>query len=554
MKKLYTLILINSLFINAYAQNFQWAKVEGAYAYDYGYGIVNDNSGNVYVAGKYEEFANFSGIILPNQGNHDIFLAKYSSAGTINWVTTGGGPLGDYAHALAYDGSNSLYVAGEIEGTNSIISFENSPITLTTLADNDIFLAKYDLTGALVWAVSAGGYYSDKALGVTTDPSGNVYVCGFFTDTATFGGTTTLYGNVGDREIFIAKYDMNGVFQWVRQAGGPGRDEAKEIKCDAAGNVYICGQYQDAAVFGANTLTTPLIGGYHYSNAFLAKYDPTGALQWVKSSGGDYDDVGWSLALDNAGKIYMTGEFIGYDIFGNNVTATSNGNSDAFVACYNSNGGVLWAVNAGGTYLDRSRGIGTDGTNLYITGQFGGTASFGSHTVTAVDSSDVFMAELNSSGMFLWASSVGGIHDSVETLGYESGNAICAQPSGDVYATGALLQGGMFGSVTLPQYSRTDMFITKLSATPVNVLESNNLTDVRIYPNPSTGNLVLHVKDAKNGKMEMTIYNGLAQVVNKKTGTFSSDTNIDLSSQQKGIYLIELKEGEKVYREKIILQ
>ena len=75
MKKVYLLILLNLLFFSVSAQNFDWAKREGLWAYDYGYGIVNDNAGNVYVAGKYEENANFSGTVLSNAGNHDIYLA-----------------------------------------------------------------------------------------------------------------------------------------------------------------------------------------------------------------------------------------------------------------------------------------------------------------------------------------------------------------------------------------------------------------------------------------------------------------------------------------------
>jgi hypothetical protein len=64
MKRTYLLIVLSSLFVNLYTQTFSWAKREGLWAYDYGYGVTTDASGNVYVAGKYELDANFSSTIL----------------------------------------------------------------------------------------------------------------------------------------------------------------------------------------------------------------------------------------------------------------------------------------------------------------------------------------------------------------------------------------------------------------------------------------------------------------------------------------------------------
>src|ERR1051326_1602284 len=433
MRKVYLGMLLNVLFINLHAQTFDWAKREGLWAYDYGYGITNDNAGNVYVAGKYEENANFSNTILPCQGNHDIFLVKYDAGGSLQWVTTAGGSLGDYAEGVSCDGSNYVYIAGEIEGVNNPIYFQNSSVTLTAHALNDAFVAKYDLNGNLIWAQQAGWYQNDKALSVTHDNSGNVYICGFFNDTAKFGTNTFIYG-YGGNDIYVAKYDANGNFQWVQKAGSPGRDEAKSIVCDASGNVYITGLFLGNCVFGNQTISAP--NGYY--DTFLAKYSPTGTLQWVKNAGGAYDDVGWSLTMDNSGKIYMGGEFNAYATF-DNIALTTSGMADAFVACYDQSGNVLWAKGAGGTLLERARGIGCDGTNLYITGRFGGTAHFGSHTVTAADSSDIFIARLDNAGNFTWVMAVGGVADSTETLGYECGNAVCAQSNGAVYATGSLL-------------------------------------------------------------------------------------------------------------------
>jgi len=548
MKKLYLLSLLGITLMKIQAQTFEWSKVEGLYAYDYGYGVTTDNSGNLYVAGKYEMNANFSGTILPCQGNHDIYVAKYTSSGTLSWITTAGGTLGDYAHGIACDGSY-LYVAGEIEGYGNLIKFQGSTITLNSVGDNDIFLAKYDLDGNLLWAKSSGGSYNDKGQAVTYDNSGNVYVAGFFNDTATFGGTTIHGYTNGLNDIFVAKYDKDGNFLWVRQAGSSGRDEVKGVKCDADGNVYICGLYSDGVAFGSEILNSP----YGYYNIFVTKYSADGTLQWAKPAGGDVDDVAWAMAIDKSGKIYVTGEYNAYAVFGS-YALTATGNADVFVACYNNSGDVQWVKSAGGGLIDRARGIGLDGNNILITGQFGSTASFGSTTLTAADSSDIFMAELDNSGNYMWAKSIGGSPDSVETLGYESGNDICGDGNGSIYATGSLLNGGVFGSVTLPQYSRTDVFITKLSlVTGINELAENK--NILLYPNPNSGNFTIGIKQFVGQKIEMNITNALGELVDSRTEIASSDLNIDLSAKEKGIYFAEIKiADQKSFRGKIIVQ
>lgn len=558
MKKIYLLLVLNSLLISFYAQKFDWAKREGLWAYDYGYGITTDDMGNIYVAGKYELNADFSGTVLSCEGNHDSYVAQYSPAGTLNWVRTAGAKDGDYAHAISYDGSNYIYVAGEIEGFGNTILFENSAITLSCSGDNNSFLAKYDLSGNLVWARSAGGT-NNKALAVTNDNSGNIYMAGYFNDVATFGSTPVTINSAGGNDIYISKYDKNGNFQWVRHAGGGGRDEAKSIKCDAAGNVYVCGMYSDGTIFGSTLLTTPNTPTGHYFNTFLAKYASDGTLNWVKTCGGDYDDVAWSLTLDNAGKIYITGEFNAYANFGG-VYLTTAGQAQAFVACYDGTGTVQWATPAGcktamGAMVARARGIGCDGTNLYITGQFGGAAAFGSFNLTAADSSDIFMAKLNNSGTFVWALSVSGSADSIETLGYESGNTICAEASGNVYATGSLLDGGVFGSTSLLPYDRTDIFITKIIPGIVSVEEIDLQKAVSIYPNPGTGNFTVKFSQIGDQEIEITISDCLSQVIEKRKGRSSSEIKIDLSDRQKGIYFLELLcEDQTTLMKKIIIQ
>ncbi|OFY86209.1 MAG: hypothetical protein A3F72_07080 [Bacteroidetes bacterium RIFCSPLOWO2_12_FULL_35_15] len=553
MKKLYLFLLFSlSIIINLQGQVFDWAKREGLYGYDYGYGIVTDNFGNVYTAGKYEENANFSGTIIPCSGNHDIYLAKYSPGGALSWIRTGGGTLGDYAQAMCTDGTNYVYVAGEIEGTG-LITFPGSSITLNCVGDNDVFLLKYDLAGNLLWARSEGTWYNEKAQGVTLDNDGNVYITGKFTDTTRFGGT--LIPGAGFKDMFIAKYDTNGNLLWMKHEGGPGREEGISVKCDAVGNAYVCGMYSDGAVFGGNTYSTVLTPSGHYYDAYLAKYSPNGTLLWLKSFGGDYDDVAWSLTADNNGKIYIAGEFNAYATF-DSFYLTSMGKADIFVAALDPvTENFQWISQAGGPLLDRVRGIGTDGTNLFITGQYGGTAAFGLNSITAADSSDVFIAGMGNSGNFNWAMTVSGPADSFEPLGYESGNGVTALPSGEVYATGAILDGGVFGSTAYPKYSQTDIFIAKILQVGTNIPEVNGAGDFLIYPNPGNGIFSLDVRKLSDQKLEVTIQNCWGQIVDKRMNNPNSVLKLDLSAQQKGFYFVEIKtQDERIYREKIILQ
>ncbi len=544
MKKFYLLILAGAAFATIHSQNFSWAKREGGWAYDYGYSICNDNSGNVYAAGKFEMNANFSGTILPcDDCNHDIWIAQYSSSGNLNWIRTAGGHLGDYAHDISCD-NNFVYMAGEIEGPQMLIQFNGSPITLTTYSQNDAVLAKYDVNGNLMWAQKAGWYQDDKGMAVANDNSGNVFMGGFFNDTAMFGTNTFIYG-YGNNDVFVSKYDANGNFQWVQKAGSPNRDEVKGMKCDAAGNVYVIGMFSDGCVFGNQTLhCTP-----GYFDIFLAKYDPNGNLLWVKTAGGDYDDVAWGITMDNSGKIYITGEYNAYALFGNIGLATV-GMADVFVACYYQNGNVQWAKSAGGSMLNRGRGIGTDGTNIYITGQFGATANFGNNAITAADSSDIFMARVDNAGNFTWAMSVGGMADSLEPLGYESGIAITGDASsGAVYTTGSQLTDAAFGSTTLQNYSRTDVFVTKITQQNVNaVAEINSSDEFSVYPNPALGEF--WIMNPKNEKCDFKMIDVYGQNVctGKIVNTLTS-VNPNIAA---GVYFIEINADNKVYRKQIV--
>jgi hypothetical protein len=243
----------------AIAQDLEWAKQAGGTLQDVGRGIAMDTSGNSYVTGLFNDTVVF-GASEPNEttlisyGGPDIFVAKYDSDGHLVWVKQAGGALLADGLGIAVDTSGNSYVIGRFEGTAVFGASEPNETTLVNASGSDIFVAKYDSDGHLVWVKQAGGTGSAGGFGLGMDGSGNIYITGTFNHSATFGASepneTTLV-SAGSNDIFVAKYDANGGLLWAKQAGGAVPAYGLGIAVDTSGNSYVTGQFYGTAVFGA---------------------------------------------------------------------------------------------------------------------------------------------------------------------------------------------------------------------------------------------------------------------------------------------------------------
>ncbi|MFA7028830.1 MAG: SBBP repeat-containing protein, partial [Candidatus Cloacimonadaceae bacterium] len=214
------------------------------------------------------------------------------------------------------------------------------------------------------------------------------------------------------------------VWQWAKQAGGTDYDFGQDIAIDSSGNSYITGYFPGNASFGTTELTSS--GGI---DIFVAKLDSDGNWLWAQKAGGTSDDGGYSIAIDSSGNSYVTGYFHSTASFGN-ITLTSSGSYDIFVAKLDSNGNWLWAKKAGGTSDDYGYSITIDFSgNSYVTGYFYSTASFGTTTLTSSGDCDIFVAKMDSSGNWLWAKKAGGTYS-------DEGWGIAIDSSGNSYVTG----------------------------------------------------------------------------------------------------------------------
>ncbi|HTL80904.1 MAG TPA: gliding motility-associated C-terminal domain-containing protein [Bacteroidia bacterium] len=189
---------------------------------------------------------------------------------------------------------------------------------------------------------------------------------------------------------------------------------------------------------------------------FLVGTDLRAQTYWMNHAGGTTIDEGMDVAVDGAGKTYVTGYFTTAASFGS-TTLSSSGVDDIFLACVGTNGLYTWAVKAGGINSDRALSIKADANgNTFITGYYYGTATFGSFNITSAGAQDIFIAKYNSAGTCLWAKSAGG-------AGSDIGHGIAIDNSGNVVVTGEFAGTSSFGSTNLiSQGGSTDVFTTKL--------------------------------------------------------------------------------------------
>lgn len=468
MKKIFTILFLTICgFVNAQAPTWSWACAADESSKGLGYAISTDASGNVFAAGSFGfngTAITFGTTTLTTVGNRDLFVVKYGASGNVLWAKSAGGISHDDPTGIAIDAGGNVLVIGSFD--SPFITFGNITLTSASAYGNgssDIFIVKYDPSGNVLWAKSAGGIYNDYGKGISTDADGNIFVTGSFVSPSINFGTFTLT-NPGFANIFIVKYDALGNVLWAKAGAGTSIDAKGEgISADASGNVFVTGNYSYASmVLGTTTLTNAGI-----TDIFTAKYDASGNLLWVRAVGGSSTEQVKGVSTDATGNVFITGAFQGPSITFGTSTLTNTDNLgqtlDVFIVKYDASGNVLWAKGAGGITVggimdDYGSVVSADASeNVFLMGDFkSGTLSFGSTVLTNSSNSrrDIFIVKYDASGNVLWAKSAGGIED-------DYGHGISADANGNVFVIGEDYSASItFGGTTLTN----DFFVAKLNS------------------------------------------------------------------------------------------
>ncbi len=529
---LLSLVLL-SLPVGSLAQlaELDWVRSAGGAGYDVSWKVAPDGAGGLYVTGQFAGEADFDGDGLADVvsvGPGDVFVARYDAAGDLVWVRRAGGSGFDTGWAIASDSTGGAYVTGDFDGR---ADFDGDGLAdVVSVGPGDVFVARYDAAGDLVWVRRAGGAEVEQARGIASDGTG-VYVTGDFEASADFdddGMPDVTVAADAFSDLFVVRYDTAGDLAWVRSAGEPpgypflNYDLGWGLAPDGEGGVYVTGQFGGVVDFDADGV--PEIVNSGGGDLFVARYDAAGSFLWARSAQGRGPDFGFGIAADDAGGVYVTGEFLGDVDFDGDGTAdvASAGLWDLFVARYDAAGSLVWVKSAGGGGSDTGYGAAADGAGgVYVTGDFKGAVDFdgdGTADATSAGGYDLFVARYDAAGDLAWVKSAG----SVEGGDSDASRGVTTDGAGGVYIAGWLGGDADFdgdGAADVQNAGDYDAFVAKYRdpAGPPTQLDPLQVPApvalMQASPNPFRSRTTLRFSTAETAPVRLALYDLMGREV-----------------------------------------
>ena len=568
------------------------------YDYAIGFGgmgkwMVLDQEKSIYVTGYFSGTVDFDpgpGVYtLGSSGYENIFISKIDSSNNLVWAKRIGSSGFNRANSIDIDANGNLYITGYFAGTvdfNPGLGVNN----LTATGFRDIFISKFNNTGAFVWAKQISTDWGATSLDIQVDNNGNIYTTGIFnseTDLDPGPGIFNLpfypsytYINPSNPQTtsyffmystYLSKLDSTGNFVWAKRLCGSPNNDCFSLDIDNSGNVYVAGEfcsgYGDGLGFTPNYIV-PLTK----RDAYVARFDPDGNLSWAYHFGDESQTKSNCVKIDNQQNVFIVGSISGTTDINtgtgiNNIS--TNGSSDIFIAKLSGTGNLIWMKNIGAGFEDASYCLDIDVSgDLYLTGYFMGTVDFDPGPdlsyLTSNGNKDMFINKLDPLGNYIWAIKIGGTSnelgycvkldddENIIVLGQNSGNFDFNPGSGlnAINTTGSFIVklsqkfGANFTAPSTDAYiGDTIQFIDLSTGLPTNWLwdfgdgtTDSNQNPVHIYQDTGSYNVSLIVSN--NLFVDTLEIPGYVNVKHLEANFFASETSVLISDTIDFQYII----------------
>jgi len=497
------------------------------------YAISTDKLGNIYLTGNFwgSSITFDSTTLYCPQGRQYSFIVKYNSSGNVSWAKSITGEFLLDPYDISADTAGNVYVIGNYYSPT--ITFDSIVLTnsISDSSTSDIFIARYDVSGNIVWAKSFGGMAGELGSSICTGADGYIYATGSFPGSNITFNSTTLTGNGSCANTYIIKFDKNSNIIWGKSFGNSANNNGREISVDTLGNIYVAGD------FGAYSYL--IIDNFQFYSAgagdiYVAKFDSLGnTLRATRAGGILFENIG-GLSLGSQNTCYITGYYsspsvvFGIDTLSNDTFSIVNMIYDIYIAKLDFTSSVISPIScdsyispscnytwtSSGTYLDTIPS--TAGCDSVITINL---------TINIVDTS------ITQTGNTLSANANGA---SYQWLDCNNGYSIIP---GKIYQSFTPTANGSY-AVEVTENGCVDTSIC-YSITNIGIHENSFGEQFEFYPNPTSGKMTVNLGDMYD-EIDVTVRNTLGQAVLSKNYKTTNILNFEIAGD-KGVYFVEIR-------------
>ncbi|MBK7856048.1 MAG: T9SS type A sorting domain-containing protein [Bacteroidetes bacterium] len=507
------LLLITSIIQQAsFAQSpfFDWANHMEGFGKFSPYAIETDALGNIYTCGLFSDSADFNpgvgSFVLSTAGLLDIngFITKHDASGNFIWAKQIAGVSASAAIThININPTGDIFLTGNFNGSKDFDPGAN--VFNLTSTGNDVFILKLDAVGNFVWAKVLNSNYECNASRIVTDAVGNIFVSGYFTGItdfdpgagiSNFTSTTLTY-----MDAYVLKLDASGNYLWVKTFGGIADDFIYGMCVNTQGDVFVSGLFTDAVDFdpGAGVYNISAFNTF-YSDAFVMRLSNAGNFVWAKTIGNSFNDYSSDLEIDNAGNLYISGNYWGTVDFDPSAAQYFLSGGTSYILKLDSLGGFVWAA----SFVAGIQSLTIDNfSEVYATGTFQGAVDFdpgpGTKILISNTTQDMFIAKLSTLGNYKWAEKIAGTSVLL-------GKDVTIDNLNNVLTTGKF-EGTTdfdFGAGVYNITGISDGFIHKIRQESSTSVKSSEMSEhkILIYPNPASESLTLMLNNEDSYKIE----------------------------------------------------